>query len=179
LKPGALITLRDALKDYLGRDSGLPAVIRAVVDGSLVPVGYTRRLPGITGYLFLSENLRKYRPVKDVEVPPAGFLNYREAATLLGVKTCAIRGLVAQGILSAPVEYHPGLSKLIPAADVQSFADRYVAARILAERLNLTRRTLSRYIKECGTPLLAVPIPEEGRGPALFVQRVSSGKGWR
>ena len=51
------------MKNYLGRDSGLAAVIRAVVDGSLVPVGYTNRFRGITGYLFRSEDLRKYRPV--------------------------------------------------------------------------------------------------------------------
>jgi hypothetical protein len=71
------------------------------------------------------------------------------------------------------------LSKLIPAADVQAFANRYVAVSTLAKRMNLDRRTLSSYIKECGTPLLAVPVPEKGRGPALFVQRVSSGEGWR
>jgi hypothetical protein len=174
-RPGAVVALRHALKNYLGRDSGLPAVIRAVADGGLVPVGYTRRFPGITGYLFLSEDLRKHRPVAECKVPPQGFLNYGEAAALLAVRTSVIRGLVAHGSLSAPVGYRPGLSKLIPAADVQSFADRYVAARILAKRLNLTHRTLSSYIKECGTPTLAVPILEQGRGPALFVQRVSSG----
>jgi Protein of unknown function (DUF4197) len=68
---------------------------------------------------------------------------------------------------------------LLPAADVQSFADQYVAASTVAKRFNLNRRTLSSYIKESGAPLLAVPIPEEGRGPALFVHRVSSGEGWR
>ena len=73
-KPGELIALRHAMKNYLGRDSGLAAVIRAVVDGSLVPVGYTNRFRGITGYLFRSEDLRKYRPVPGVTVPPEGFL---------------------------------------------------------------------------------------------------------
>jgi hypothetical protein len=63
------------------------------------------------------------------------------------------------------------------APDVRSFTDRYVAAHVLAKRLNLTSRTVSSYIKECGAPLLAVPIPEEGRGPALFAQSVSSGEG--
>jgi len=32
-KPGELIALRHALKNYLGRDSGLPAVIQAVIEG--------------------------------------------------------------------------------------------------------------------------------------------------
>ena len=83
-KPGAFIALRHALKNYLGRDAGLPAVIRAVVDGDLIPVGYTKRFPGITGYLFRSELLRKYRPVSGIKVPLEGFLNYREAAAGVG-----------------------------------------------------------------------------------------------
>ena len=56
-----LIVLRHAMKIYLGCDSGLAMVIRAVVDGSLVPVGQTNRFRGITGYLFLSKDLRRYR----------------------------------------------------------------------------------------------------------------------
>ena len=59
-RPGELIALRHAMKNYLGCDSGLAAVIRAVVDGSLVPVGYTNQFRGITGYIFLSKDLRKY-----------------------------------------------------------------------------------------------------------------------
>lgn len=170
-QPGAVVALRHALKNYLGRDSGLPAVIRAVTDGGLVPVGFTGRFPGITGYLFVSEDLRKYRPVADAKVPPQDFLNYREAAAVLGVRTPVIRGLVAQGSFDTTVGYRPGLSKLIPAAQVRSFADRYVAASILAKRFNLNCRRLSGYIKESGAPLLTVPIPEEGRGPTIFVPR--------
>jgi hypothetical protein len=49
-RPGELIALRHAVKNYLGRESGLAAVIRAVVDGSLKPVGYTKRFRGVTGY---------------------------------------------------------------------------------------------------------------------------------
>jgi hypothetical protein len=79
-----LIALRHALKNYLpGR--GLPAVIRAVIDGELVPVGHTDRFAGITGYPFPCELLRRYRPLTaGVRAPQEGFLNYRDAAALLG-----------------------------------------------------------------------------------------------
>lgn len=66
------IALRDAVKNYLGRDSGLPAAIQAVIDGVLVPVRRIKRSPGIREYLFLSEDLRKYRPVSSIEVPAEG-----------------------------------------------------------------------------------------------------------
>jgi hypothetical protein len=60
-KPAELIALGDALKNYLGC-LGLAAAIKAVVDDTLVPVAYTPRFPGITGYLFPSDRLRMYRP---------------------------------------------------------------------------------------------------------------------
>ena len=159
------------MKNYFGRDSGLAGVIRAVVDGNLAPVGYTRRFRGITGYLFLSEDLRKYRPVRDVQVPPEGFLNYREAAALLGVRIPVIRGLIAQRHLGAPAAYRNGLSKLVPAANVRNFAERYLSVTVLSKSINLSGRLLARCLTEAEIPLLAVPIPEEGRGPALFVPR--------
>jgi hypothetical protein len=87
LKPGELVTLRHAIKHYLGRDSALAAVIQAVVDGSLVPVGHARGIRGITGYLFRSEDLRKYRPVSAVKTRPEAFLNVGEAAAVLGVRS--------------------------------------------------------------------------------------------
>jgi len=43
-EPEELIALSHAIKNYLGRDSALAAVIRAVVDGSPASVGYARRL---------------------------------------------------------------------------------------------------------------------------------------
>ncbi len=170
-KPGVFMALRHALKNYLGRDSGLPAVIQAVVDGNLLPVGYAREFPGITGYLFLSKDLRKYRPVADIKVPVEGFLNYREAAAFLGVRTPVIRGLVAQGILGALAGYRNGLSKLVSAAHTRRFAERYVSATFVAKSLNLSGHLLARYFSGSGTPLLAVPIPEAGRGPALFLPK--------
>ena len=159
--PGKLIALRHALKNYLGRDSGLPAAIRAVVDGRLVPVGYTKRFPGITGYLFPSEDLRKYHPVQ-TEMPPGGFLNFKEAASALGTRNEVIRGLVSQGILSTPNEYRVGLSKLVPAGEVQHFAEEYVDASILAESSNETIHWVKRALRESGVPFLEISVPEKG-----------------
>jgi hypothetical protein len=169
-KPAEIIALRHAVKKYLRR-SGLAAVIRAVVDGNLKPVGYTQQFPGITGYLFLSDDLRKYRPVSTVKPYPEGFLNYGEAAAVLEVESCVIRGMVAQGILSAPAGNQPGPSKLVPAAEIQRFAEQYVSATVLGRRLNINGVFLARYLKESGTPQLALPIP--GREPeyARFLLR--------
>jgi hypothetical protein len=170
-KPGEFIALRHAMKNYLGRDSGLAAVIRAVVDGSLVPVGYTNQFRGITGYLFRSEDLRKYRPVPGTTVPEGGVVNYGAAAAVLGVAVPVIRGLVAEGILQTTAEYRNGFSKLLPATDVQHFAESYVATSVLARRFRLNSRSLANYLKESGTPLLAIPIPDAGKGHAFFLRK--------
>jgi len=169
-KPTEIIALRHAVKNYLGRGSGLAAVIRAVVDGHLQPVGYTERFPGITAHLFLSEDLRKYRPVPNVKAPSEGFLNYREASAVLEVQPAVIRGMVAQGILIA-TETRFGLSKLVPTADIRRFADQYVSATVLAKRFNLKTQWLAYYLNKTGTPFLAVRLLEKGKGHALFLRR--------
>jgi hypothetical protein len=170
-KPGEFIALRHAMKNYLGRNSGLAAVIRAVVDGSLVPVGYTNRFRGITGYLFRSGDLRKHRPVPSMTVHPEGVVTFGEAAAVLGVAMPVIRGLVAQGILHTTAEYRNGHSKLLPAADVQRFAEGYVATSVLARRFHLHSGSFARHLKVSRTPLLAIPIPDAGKYYAYFLHK--------
>jgi hypothetical protein len=168
---GELIALRHAMKNYLGHDSGLAAVVRAVLDGTLAPVGYTKRFRGITGYLFAAGELRKYRPVPDVQVPKEGFVNYREAAAILGITVRDIRGLVAYGVLNNAAEYRLGLSKLLATREVQSLAENYVALSVLARRFHLKSRSFTRDLNESGTPMLAVPLPDAGRGHAFFLSK--------
>ena len=173
-RPAETIALRHAVKKYLRR-AGLVAVIRAVLDGSLKPVGYTERFPGITGYLFRSDDLRKYRSARAVKARPKGFLNYTEAAAMLEVDVAVIRGMVIQGILSAPPEYRSGPSKLVPAAQIQRFAEQYVSTTVLLRRFNVNGSSLARYLKESGTPRLAVPLPNKRRENAFFLLRHGCG----
>lgn len=103
-----------------------------------------------------------------VRVPPEGFLIYREAGALLGVKTAVIRALVAQGVLNSH-EWRNGFAKLIPATDVQQFAEKHVAAPVLAKLLQLEVRLLRPFLSRAGTPVLAIPIP--GKGQTVFVRK--------
>jgi hypothetical protein len=170
-KPREFMALRHAVKNYLGHGAGLAAVIRAVVDGTLVPVGCTTRFRGITGYLFRSEDLRKYRPAPGATVPPEGFLNYREAAALLGARTNVIRGLTDQGLLAGSKGSRNGFAKLVSAKEVQQFAEQYVATSILAKQFHLNGGSLARYLIEAGTPLLAIPIPDAGKSHTFFLRK--------
>jgi hypothetical protein len=148
-KPGELIALRHAMKNYLGRGAGLASAIQAVVDGALVPVGRTRQFRGITGYLFQAEDLRRYRPVTGTApAPPGGFLNYRETAAALGVRTPVIRGLVDRGFLHPSAGFRNGFARLIPLEEVRQFAERYVSTSALAKRLELNRRSVLRDLKD-------------------------------
>lgn len=171
--PGEFIALRHAMKNYLGHGAELAAVIQVVVDGTLAPLGRTERFRGITGYLFRSEDLRKYRPVPapGVMAPAEGFLNFKEAAALLGVKPNVIRGLTHQGLLTASSGFRNGFARLIAAKEVQQFAERYVPTSVLAKQFQLNSGSLARYLNESGTPLLAIPIPDAGKGRAFFLQQ--------
>jgi hypothetical protein len=90
---------------------------------------------------------------------------------LLGVRPNVIRGLTAQGLLTVSNGFRNGFAKLIAAKEVQQFAARYVATSVLAKRFQLNGGSLVRYIRESGTPLLAIPIPDAGKGHASFLQK--------
>ena len=90
---------------------------------------------------------------------------------MLEVESCVIRGMVAQGILSASAGNRPDPSKLVPAAEIQRFAEQYVSATVLGRRFNINGSVLARYLKQSVTPLLAVPIPGKGRERARFLLR--------
>lgn len=170
-KSGELIALRHAMRNYLGRDSGLAAVIQAVIDGSLAPCGYTSRFRGITGYLFRSEDLRKYRPVLAGKTRPEAYLNFSETALALGTRTSIVRGLVAQGLLEVAVGYRNGFAKLVPERQARRLARTYVSVSALAKGFHLNSGSLARHLKESGTPLLAVSDPDHGRGHAFLLRK--------
>jgi hypothetical protein len=46
-----------------------------------------------------------------------------------------------------------------------------VPAAVVAKGLNLSACSFARYLRQSGTPLLTVPISDEGKGDALFLQR--------
>ncbi|SPF43836.1 hypothetical protein SBA4_3110015 [Candidatus Sulfopaludibacter sp. SbA4] len=93
------------------------------------------------------------------------------AAAVLGVAVPVIRGLVAQGILHTTAEYRNGFSKLLPAVDVQCFAEGYVATSVLAKRFHLDCGSLARYLKESGTPMLGILLPDPGNYYAFFLHK--------
>lgn len=169
--PGEFIALHHAMRNYLGHGADLAAVVQAVIDGSLVPTGRTERFRGITGYLFRSEDLRKYRPAADIIPSPEGFLSFKEAAAVLEVRPYVIRGLTVQGLLTASDGFRNGFARLIPAEKVQQFVERYVATSALSKRFHLDSGSLVRYLRESGTALLAIPIPDAGKGRAFFLQK--------
>jgi hypothetical protein len=147
-RPGELVALGHAMKNYLGHGAALAAVIQAVVNGVWVPTGCTSRFRGITGYSFVARDLRKYRPVQGVNAPPDGFINYNETAAVLGVKMRDIRGLVTACFIRDAVEYQFGVSKLLSTADVQRFADSHVAKSKLAKRSDVNTVALVRYLTD-------------------------------
>jgi hypothetical protein len=104
-------------------------------------------------------------------VPPEGVFTYGEAAGVLGVAGPAIRGLVAQGIFRDSAESRNGFSKVLPAADVQEFAECHVAISVLARGFGLNSGALARHLKESGIPLLAIPIPDAGKYFASFLHK--------
>lgn len=168
IKPGSLIALRHAVKNFLGREPGLASVICAVVNGTLAPVGRTPQFRGIMGYLFRLDDLRMHRPVSERSHSHKTFLNFREAASVLNVKSVVVRALVHRGVFTVAPGHKNGFAKLIAESEVRAFAARFRAARRGDNRAVTTTGQ-----KLAQSDVLRVPIPEAGRGFVAFVPRQS------
>lgn len=62
-----------------------------------------------------------------------------------------------------------GLSKLIPAGEVQQFATKYVDATALAKAWGETRHRLSCWLRQTGVPTLEIVLP--GKGAKIFLRK--------
>jgi hypothetical protein len=80
-------------------------------------------------------------------------------------------GLVQKGLLIVAAGFRHGLSKLIPEKDVHRFAEQYVVTSALAKRFGLNSVSFTCHLKKSGTPLLAIPIPDVGKGFAFFLSK--------
>ena len=145
-------------------------IIRAVVDGRHLRRSDTKRFRGITGYLFRSDDLRKYRPVADVKYQRKASSTTGRRQPCCGSKPAVIRGLIVQGVLTAPTDFETAFPRLIPAKEVQQFAEHYVATDP-RQTPQSQQWFACRHLRESGTPLLAIPIPEPGKGHASFLQK--------
>lgn len=162
VKPGSHIALRHAVKNFLGRGSGLASVIHAVVNGTLAPVGRTPQFRGIIGSLFRLADLRVYRPVGGRPDSQGTFLNFREAASILNVKSVVVRALVHHGVLAVAPGHKNGMAKLIAESEVRAFAARYRATSRGGSRAPVCQRPAQ-------SDVLRIQVPEAGRGCVTFV----------
>lgn len=70
-----------------------------------------------------------------------------------------------------PPGYRNGFSKLIPDKEIQRFAENYVSTTVLARQPRLNGSALLRHLKESGTPLLAILVPDAGKGRTFFLPK--------
>lgn len=166
VKPGSLIALRHAVKNFLGRGPGLASVIRAVVSGTLAPIGRTPQFRGIMGYLFRLDDLRVYRPVSERSHSQETFLNFREAASVLNVRSVVVRALVHHGVFTIAPGHKNGFAKLIAESKVRAFAARFRTAPRGHSRAGDVETNAQ---PQAQSDVLCVRIPEARRGFVAFV----------
>ena len=163
-----LISLRHGLPNQLGWPQVLPDAIRAVVDGTLVPVAYTRRWPGIQGFLFRSSQLSRLRPKVRGNALADEFVNCKQAAALLVTTTEVIRKLGERGTLRLSSVGRQGSQRLVATKDIRRFAKEYVAVSVLAHRFDTSCPWVHRYLESIGVEVLEIPLYHQTK---LFVRR--------
>ncbi len=165
---GKLATLQHGLPIQFGWERVLSIAIRAVLDGTLVPVAHTQRWPGIKGFLFRAEELARIRPREHSKSPTGEFITVHQAATLLGTTTEVIRKLIERHFLSSPFGGRQGAPRWIPVEDVRAFAREYVAVSVLAERFHTSCPWVHRYLNAIGIEVLVIHLRHQSK---LFAPR--------
>jgi hypothetical protein len=137
---GRSALLRDALRLYLGRDR-LADFVRTVIVGASQPLGRDDSVPGILGYRFSIEDLKRYSKPKETRNIPVGMVTLSGAAKMLGINTEAVRNLVAVNQLRSDRKLAHGL-RLLYLRDVRRFAEHYVAVQSLTARFGVGSRQI-------------------------------------
>lgn len=155
-------TLNEAITNFLGHGKGVASAIAAVVAGELVPVARSARFAGITGYIFKSDDLHRYIPLKRDETKREVF-NLSEAARYLNTNTTAILALVKAKVF-APLVKGREMSRrrFVFAAEVRAFGERYVSTRTVTEQTGVQPFAIVAAIQNANLPSLAVSVPEKG-----------------
>jgi hypothetical protein len=118
------------------------------------------------GYLFRLDDLRVYRPVSERSHSHATFLDFREAASVLNVRSVVVRALVHHGVLAVAPGHKNGFAKLIAESEVRAFAAR---SRATPRGDNRAAALEPAGQKPAQSDVLRVQIPEAGRGCVTFV----------
>lgn len=94
------ITLQEALKTTLSKPSRLALVLKAILAGTLSPVGHSRRHPGVTGYVFRIREILTIRHSADPYLDTR-FLNASDIARLGLMSREKLLALIRSGFLTA------------------------------------------------------------------------------
>ena len=144
-----LIALQHALSDMLSQNKGIPSVIKAVIDGELIPNGRAGNFAGIRDYIFKIEDLCKHRLI-DKRIPINDYLNLGEIERILGVHRCVVTLLHKNRFIGKPTKYIKGRGRFILASSVAEFKAKYIFTKDLAKSIRTSANWVDSYLGSKG-----------------------------
>lgn len=167
-KGNDLIALQHAFNDLLNQESGVPAVIKAVLERKLIPIGRAGKFSGIRDYIFDLNNLRKYDDIGNGCLKE-NYLNLSETQQLLGVHVKVLTALIINGFLNKqPARVKSG-EQLILASEIFSFKEKYIFCNDLARQINSNGNWVKNYLTRLG--LEAIDLKFKSRNLSSLYER--------
>lgn len=155
------IFLRHAVVSLIGYEVGFPAVVRAVLDGRLIPVGRAKKLFGIFDYVFFKSDLVRFRPTS-LEMSERNMVNSGEVARVLGLGKRIVAALLCDKRFFGHVRQERS-ERLMFETELDAFRHRYIFAAELSRKFETTAIRVSTYLSECGIPGFVLDIPNSGK----------------
>lgn len=165
-KSSDVIALQHAFSDLLNHESGMPAVIKAVVEEKLIPIGRAGKFSGIRDYIFDLNDLRKYDDIGNGRLKD-NYLNLSDTQKLLGVHATVLKGLINNGFLNKQSARKKNGEHLILASEVFSFKEKYILCNDLAKQINTSANWVKNYLTRLGLKAIVLKL-KSGNMSALY-----------
>lgn len=149
-RPG--LSLNDALRFVLHRESLFPHLILSIIKGEMQPIAAIADRAGMGAWVFDREELTDWRD-RQLETLREEAMTVPEAARRLGLKQETAYHLLARGILPFTVDPDTD-QRLIRKSGLDGFRESYVLGSQIASELNLSPRRVIQILEKLG--ILAV-----------------------
>jgi hypothetical protein len=164
--PDGLVSLRDAVRDYIGLQ-GLSTAVKAIFSGSLRPMALVDGWNGLYRYCFSKTELIKL--CREIDGFEGVSINNLEVAKRLNTRPQIVTALVRAGVLSSLGMR--GKEMLYDSAEIENFAQRYISSTEMAKAKGTSA---AKVIREQGyVAPQAIHVMDAARKKVVFMLRDS------
>ena len=163
-----MLKVESLLRAIIGRDEGLPQIVKGVIDGTLMPVGRLGLNNGIFDYVFKKSDIVALRRNLNA-VDRKGYLTSDEVVERLSIHRSYLAALVKHKYLVSAKRQTSHEQRLFSEGAVKKFHEKYICVTRLAKELGVKVVHLNKKLTAVGIKGIKLKTSQEGH--TMFYER--------